>query len=83
MNKRLFRGSLITLALVALSSVTAWAQTPASSPTDLQKDRQDIRQDTKDIRSDRHDVRSDVKDRNADVRDLRADKADGASSAEL
>ena len=70
MKQILNRSFLLSLALMAWAGLTASAQTPAASPTDIQKDRRDIRQDTRDIRTDRRDLRGDVKDRNADVRDL-------------
>ena len=71
MKQKLFRVLLLSLAAFTIG---VSGQTPASSPTDIQKDRHDIRKDTKDIRSDRRDIRKDVKDRRTDVRDLREDR---------
>ena len=83
MKQKLFRVLLLSLAAFTTGAIGVAGQTPASSPTDIQKDRHDIRKDTKDIRSDRRDIRKDVKDRRTDVRDLREDRREGASKQEL
>jgi len=83
MRQTLIRSSFLILTLLAAGVVMASAQTPASSPTDIRKDRRDIRHDRKDIRSDRRELNADARDRRTDVRDYRDDKKDGASKQEL
>src|SRR5215831_17801479 len=72
---------LVFLAIAAMLSIGAFAQTPTTSSSDKKQDMKDLRKDIKDVRKDKKERKEDLKEGDKagakeETKDIRADKKD-------